>query len=424
MKKFLIIPAIIVIAIFAFTHFSQSEMRSYYSGDAASFNNKLYVASTNSGSLEVFRLEGRELVRLAATKPFDARFNRYGEFYDVTLSPVGNRLFVYAISGFGLYKYELVGDKLTLIDSQQNTYWEWYNRVDRQGDDIVTLSEKGLKIWNTDIMDVIDSLPVTNADEPYNVRANNSDYIINVDNGKLVVFNRETRTNQTSVALNYKTAAGNRQAYQDEKNNLYVVDDYYAKKFDLDGKLLASFRHIDQPGYDMTASGHTDFVYFSNGLGVVKLNKDDLKLVASRETINLGGPQGWAMGLKVAYVSDGDKVVVFNNGNILVLNDKLAKIASFEASASAEPTAQENLYLDMDNTFGPPQAIVELTGGGFFPQEALSIDFAGQTTQAMADGRGRFSQKLSVPTLNAKRVDIKVTGSESGLHYSIAFDIK
>jgi len=317
MKRLLIITAVVAIAVLAFTHFSQSQIKSYYSGDAVNFNNQLYVASTNSGSLEVFRLEDNKLKRLSSLKTFDPRFGRYDDFYDVKLSQEDGKLFAYAVSGFSLYKYEVVGDKLTLIDSRKNTYWEWYNRVDKFDDQIVTISEKGIKFWNTDIMDVIDSLPVTNVSAPYNVRSSNNGYILNVDNDQLKVYNQGTRTNQSTIALNYKTETGNRQAYQDEDLNLYAVDDYYAKKFDLDGRLLYSFRHLDYPGYDITASGHTDYIYFSNGLGIVKLKKDDMSLVAHRNTTGLGGPRGWAMGLKVAYVG-GDKLVVFNNssGNI------------------------------------------------------------------------------------------------------------
>lgn len=423
MKRLLIIPAVIAIAVLAFAHFSQSQVKSYYSGDAINFNNKLYVASTNSGGLEVFRLENNNLKRLANLKPFDPRFGRYGEFYDVKLVPEGEKLFVYAISGFTLYKYELVGDKLTLIDSRQNTYWEWYNRVDKFNGQLVTISEKGLKFWNTDIMDVVNSLPVTDISAPYNIRSYNSSYILDINNDKLKVYNQENRTFESTIALNYKSSPGNRQAYQDEDLNIYAVDDYYAKKFDLSGRLLSSFRHLDYPGYDLTASGHTDYVYFSNGLGVVKLKKDDMSLASYRTTTDLGGPRGWAMGLKVVYLA-GDKLVIFNNGNILVLDDKLVKLASFEASAQADPVATENLYLNLDRNFGGQGASVTLNGGGFLPQEALTIDFAKSKTQVTADGRGRFSQSLTVPTLDPSRVDIKVTGAESGLHYSIAFDIK
>lgn len=414
----------IIAAVLVYAHFGHSQVRSYYSGDAVNFNNRLYVASTNSGSLEVFRLEDDSLRRLVSIQTYDARFGKYNDFYDVKLNPENGHLYVYAISGFTFYKYELVNDnRLTLVGSRENTYWEWYNRVDKFGDDIVTISEKGVKVWNTDIMDVVDSLPVANAAAPYNVRSFNGRHILNVEGNYLGIYDRETRAAASPVALNYKTNPGNRAAYQDDNQNIYVMDDYYAKKFSADGVLLGSYRHLDYSGYDMAASGHTDYVYFSNGLGVVKLDKQSMKPTASRETTGLGGPRGWAMGLKVAYVG-GDKVVVFNNSNILVLDDKLAKLASYEATEEAAPTPQENLYLNLDHYLGAPNATVALSGGGFFPREELTIDFAGTKTHATADGRGRFSQVITVPNAKASRVDIRVSGDSSQLHYSIAFDIQ
>lgn len=423
MKKIIFLSIAAFLAVLVYAHNSQGQIKSYYSGDAVNFNNQLYVASTNTGSLEIFRLEDKTLKRLVQIRPFDQTYNRYSDFYDVKLVPENGRLFAYAISGFTLYKYELLNSQLVLVASRQNTYWEWYNRVDLFGDDLVTISEKGVKVWNTDLMDVITALPLANSASPYNLRASNNEYVLNIAENNLEIYNRETGTVQKSIALNYKKTPGNHQAYQDQDYDLYVVDDYYAKKFNLNGQLLGSFRHLDYDGYDLTASGHTDYVYFSNGLGVVKLNSDTMTLNASRETVNLGGPRGWAMGLEVVYMG-GDKVVVFNNGNILVLDDKLNLQASYMATAEMSPAAQENLYLNLDRNIGSAQSTVTLQGGGFFPGESLNIDFAGVIMSAKADNRGRFSQALTVPNLPAQRRDIKVTGSTSGLHFSAAFTIQ
>ena len=47
-----------------------------------------------------------------------------------------------------------------------------------------------------------------------------------------------------------------------------------------------------------------------------------MKLERYAWTSNLGGTQSWAMGLKVVY-DQGDKVIVFNNYNITVLDSNL-----------------------------------------------------------------------------------------------------
>lgn len=426
MKKIILFVLIPLLAVLAFIPSGQSKTKSYYSGDAVSFNDDLYVSSANSGSLEILKLEANDLRLISSSKVFDPRFNRYDEFFDSKLVVENNHLYVYAISGFSLYKYEIVNDKsLVLIQEQKNTYWEWYNRVDKFGDNIITVSAKGVKIWNKDLQ-VIDSFNVTNLKTPYNIRSNNNLNILDVQDNHLTVFNRDSRTSSVSIPLNYKDKVGNRQAYQDEYNDLYVVDDYYAKKFNAKGKLLASFKHIDQPGFDISASPVTNYIYFSNGSGVVKLNKDSLEEVTYAWTGGLGGPRGWAMGLKTVY-ANGDKVVVFNNSNILVLNSNLKKIASYTATAEELEYSTENLYLNLNHNSGLALATVELNGGGYFPNEKLLINFGGVETNTKADNRGRFQVNLTIPeisaTINNGATDIKVVGQDSKLSYSISFRV-
>ena len=95
-------------------------------------------------------------------------------------------------------------------------------------------------------------------------------------------------------------------------------------------------------------SSGNEYLYFSNGLGVVKLNKADMRILDSQVTGGIAGDQGWAMGLKVAANSTGDKVVVFNNSSILVLDDNLNKIAYSRAGEDNRPEVRENLFLRLN----------------------------------------------------------------------------
>lgn len=427
MKKILFLVIIPLLVILVFTHNSQSKTKSYYSGDAINFNDELYVSSANSGNIEVFKLQDNSLNLIAKVRNFNGRFNRYDDFSDSKLSVEGNHLFVYATSGFTLNKYEIVNDHdLSLISSQQNTYWEWYNRIDKFGDNIITISDKGIKVWNKDLQ-VIDGYGLTNNKTPYNIHADGNKLILDIQNNRLTVFNRESRTNLVSVPLNYQNAVGNRRAYQDENNNIYVVDDYYAKKFNLEGKLLASFEHIDQPGYDVGSTGVTNYLYFSNGAGVVKLNMETMREVTYAWTGGLGGARGWAMGLK-AVNANGDKIVVFNNSNILVLNSNLKKIAAYTATEEeTDSSSLENLTLNLDHNLGTPLTSIVLSGTGYFPNENLNISFADSKTTTKTDNRGRFRQTIIVPDIiplpTNGGVDIKVDGVNSKLSYSISFKI-
>lgn len=427
MKKQFIAAIVLfsVITLFLVVTPSRSRLKSYYSGDAISYQNKVYVASTNSGSLEIFRLDGNNLNLLAKTKSYNSRFNNYDDFFDVKLNVENNRLYAYAVSHYTLYKYELTGTDLNLVNKSTNTYWEWYNQVNKFGNDIVTVSAKGIKVFNTNL-DIIVAHDFKNTEAPYNISSSNDRFFLNVDENKsaVEVYDRESRTIVSTIPVNFKHDKGNRRAYQDAAGYIYVVDDYYTKKFDLSGKLLAHFQHLDFQGFDVAASGHNNNIYFSNGVGVVKLNDQNMELLDYAWTGNLGGQAGWAMGLKVVY-NNGDKVVIFNNTNILVLDHNLNKIASVAATEEGEDYPLENLFLRLDKPSAAANSNVLFSGGGFLPQEQLDISFDNvKQTTTTTDSNGRFSVIITIPELRAGGYDIKAEGEKSKLHYSISFQLE
>ncbi|MDD2680873.1 MAG: hypothetical protein PHE20_02080 [Patescibacteria group bacterium] len=424
MIKKIIVP-ILVLGIFSLilVSYTQGQTKSYYSGDATVFQNKLYIATANTGSLELFVLNNQQIDRIAKIRPFDERFGKYGNFYDLALRAEDGHLYVYAVTNFSIYKYQLNNEsQLSLVKTVRNSYWEWYNRVGEIGGQLASISANNVKIWSKD-MQVINEYEFSNSEVPYNVRGNDK-YLLNVQNNHIYIYDRASRLVIKEIPINLKTSRSAHQIFLDNNNDIYIVDDYYAKKFNLDGKLLASFKHQDYEGYDMSASGYSQAVYFSNGIGVVKLNKDSFKLEDWAYTGGIAGPRGWAMGMKVVSLN-GDKVVVFNNSNILVLNDKLDKIAAVASTEEDDAVAiTENLYLNLDKNRAAPNAEVYLSGGGFSPNEALQYDLAGSKNLFKADLRGRFNQKIIVPSASTGLYDIKVTGASSGLHYSIAFQIE
>jgi hypothetical protein len=380
-------------------------------------------------------------------KPYNSRFGSYDSFFDLKFNQEDGRLYVYAISGYSLYKYDISDlASPSLVKVSTNSYWEWYSRVDKFGSDIVTISARGIKVFNHN-MDIVDSYDLEN-DIPYNITSGGSDrYIFSITQDQISVFDRTARKITTNINVDYRSASGNRSLYFDSYEKMvYVVDDYSAKKFDLNGALKSTFDHSGNPGYDVASSGN-EYIYFSNGLGVVKLEKSNTKLLASQVTGGIAGADGWAMGLKVVANSTGDKVVVFNNSSILVLNDKLAKLAYARAGEDTRPEVKENLFLRLNTISASTNSVVNLTGGGYYPNEKLAIDFRGQKAVAQADENGRFQQTLVVPSVSDKafnnttpdvtianlgtttmktareRADIQVVGEQSKFNYSISIEI-
>ncbi|MEI6835808.1 MAG: hypothetical protein WCK59_03160 [Candidatus Falkowbacteria bacterium] len=431
MKKIMGLVVICVMAVLAITTIGRTNYKSYYSGDAVSYNNDLIIASTNSGSLEVFKLNGSSLFRVLKFKAPNSPLDHTEDFSAVKLNVEGNRLFAYATSGYTLYKYDLSNlSHPVLFAKQKNTYYEWYNRVDKFGPYMATVSDKSVKLWkvDTNTLDVVDSFNIS-SDISTAVRFDASGrYIISVNQDNQVrIFDTRTRSILSSFPVNYRDSKSLRKTYFDPiTKELYVFDDYYLKNFDLNGDLLISYPNSSTNGYAVEPTGDNNYIYAVNGDSVMKLAKDNLrsglKISASSLTKN-----GYALDIKYVNTDNGERLVVWNGGGVAVLNSSLKKIASIQASEIPDqPEVKESLALAFDHYLATPGASVILSGAGYLPGEPLKINFGGSITNIVADANGRFKQTLFVPSIpdtKTKAVDARVDGLNSGLTYSISFSI-
>lgn len=449
MKK-LILFLFLVAAVVAFTSIpAKTKVKSYYSGDALNFNNKLIVASTDSESLELFSLDGEKLNLKSKIRPFDLRFNKDDSFYGVKLNIENGRLYAYAISGFSIYKYDFTNlSDPVLVKESKNTYWEWYNKVDKFGDNIVTVSAKGVKVYNQDL-EIIDSYELNN-EVPYNISSGGNKNLIfslNGDKNEISVFDRNQRKIVSNLQINFYGGQNNRAIYYDAyDDNVYFSDDRSVKKVGLNGALKGYFEHLGYPGYDVSSSNN-EFLYFANGLGVVKLRKSDMSVVSSLRTGGVVLPEGWAMGLKAVAMPGSERVVVFNNSSILILNSDLRVLSHFAAGQDDKVYAKENLFLNLSSSFIDSGSEFQVSGGGFLPKEDLVIKFYNQEHKIKADNEGRFTKVLNSPELSnsnsrnkvfsqsqnengmqiqniSERTDVKVNGEKSGFTYSTSLEIR
>lgn len=419
--------AVCAIAIFSIVSVSRSNYKAYYSGDAVNYQGNLLIASTDNGSLEVFKLNGSVLERALKFKAPNSPLDKTEDFSSVKLNVENGRLFAYATSAYTLYKYDISNlSNPVLYAKQKNTYYEWYKRVDKFGSYIVTVSDKNVRLWKTDsnTLDTVDSFKIEN-DVASSVRFDAAGrYIITINSDDIVrIFDTNSRKIISSFPVNYRATDNQRKTYFDPvAKELYVFDDYYLKRFDLNGNLLASHSNSSNKGYAVEPTGDNNYIYAVNGDSIMKLSKEDfsgLKISASRATSN-----GFAMGLKYVDVNGNNDIVVFNGGGIAVLNSSLRKVASIQASEVADqPEVKEALVLSFDHYVATPGATVTLSGAGYLPNEDLKINFGGTVTQIKADRNGRFKQSLTVPDSNSKNIDAKVDGLTSKLTYSISFKV-
>ena len=425
-KKIFGLLVVSAIAIFCVVSVGRTNYKAYYSGDAVNYQGDLIVASTDSGSLEVFKVTGSTLERALKFKAPNSPIDGTDDFSSVKLNVENGSLFAYTTSGYTLYKYDLSNlDRPVVSAKQKNTYYEWYTRVDKFGSSIVTVSDKGVKVWRTDSLDVIDSFKIDN-DVSSAVRFDASGrYIITINKDDIVrIFDTNTRSISASFPVNFRDDKGQRKTYFDPiAKELYVFDDYYLKRYDISGNLLVDHANSSASGYAVEPAGDYNYIYAVNGDSILKLSKEDfgsgLKIAANRVTSN-----GYAMGLKYVDVNGRNDVVVFNGGGIAVLNSSLQTIASVQASEIADqPAVKENLALSFNHYLANPGATVTLSGAGYLPGEYLVINFGGTITNLKADRNGRFTQDLVVPGFTTKTIDAKVDGATSKLTYSVSFQV-
>jgi hypothetical protein len=430
MKKIglsLILAAVALILLFHGANSrANSQLQPYYSGDAISFNGSVVAATANSGKIEIFRLDNKLFTKILEISNHNSVFNTDINFSDLKLNVENGHLYVYAVSEYTLFKYDISDLSSARLEKKaENTYWEWYQRVDRFGDNIVTFSEKGVKVYNSDL-EVINSYNFT-VDNPYNINSDgNNRFLFAIDGNKLKIYDCVSRSITNEIPLNFTYGENNHKAYYDSlSNEIYVVDDYSINKFDFSGKLLSSSKHLYNPGYEVASNYGDSSIYFSDGVGVVKMTKDSFKIADYAFTNIIGGPQGWAMGLKVVSTDTGDVMVVFNSANILLLDKNMNKISSFSANNyTVVTTSNENLFLNLNRNWFIAGDETIVSGGGFWPNEPLKINLGSASFSSQADNKGRFSETIKNPDLKAGFYDIKVDGVNSGKTYSTSIEAK
>lgn len=439
-KKFLaplLAVAIITVLVIPFPS-AQTRVKSYYSGDAVSYNGRTVIATTDTGELELFTITDSNIIqRFAALRSYDNRFNKPVDFKDVLLNIEQGSLYAYAVDGRSLIKYDISDLQVAReVAKVQDNSWDWFGGIEKIHDYVATIGTNGIKLWTAN-MQVFDQYKVVT---PGNYIFNSSDagskrYVFTVGDKKIRIFDRESRSTFQEIPLDF-TWAGEfykRAIYNDRSNQtVFVVDDEAVRKINFQGEIIKSFDHTGTQGYDIVPSNDGAHLYFSDGIGIVKLRKSDLAVVDFVYTQNFG-TNGWAMGLKVVADAQGERLIVFNSSGIIVLNSNLEPLKTNShqlAIATTDvidsfPPVTEPVYLKIDRNRAAAGSTVILSGGGFGRLEPLKIEFRDQTITILANEQGMFVTTLTVPTGKQQQgTDIKVTGEVTHISYNLGFYIE
>lgn len=433
MKKKLIIAGFITVALsLIFISGTKGKTGSSYNGDALYFRGKIYLSAINSGVAELYKIENTKISKVATVKANAGKFGCQG-FIDALLNIESRGLFLFLTDGEYVYKYD-INDELNPVlykksNDDTNSKFIGLGKMDNK---VYSVSDQGLKIWDDD-MRVFYNARLNNS-LPRNIKfSKQGSFIFNINRDRLEIYDAFSQKLISSIDLEVNDNH-ERNIYNDETDgSIYLSDDQQVKQVDFSGNIIKSFKHNSEQGYDIAYTPGDDHLYFSDGLGIVKLNKMDLKPLSWVYTKDFSGPNGWATGLKVVRDNYGEKIFVFDGFNIIVLDQDYKKIGTILTNnGSPICSTPESLFLALSKNSAVGGSEVIVSGRGFSQDEELSIYLANKKIDsARADNNGRFLKTVTIPRFNPNKpdfksgpTDIKVLGEISSKTYSINFKIE
>jgi hypothetical protein len=421
-RSIIYLTGLLLLAIFIVIPGAKSETKPFYSGEAISFNNKIFIGSTNGGKFELFKFENNKLSKKGEIVSDDLIKK---EFHDCLFKIIDNNLYIFLVNGSYLYKYQIFDqDGFKLIGKMKDNSWDYmYGLADAYEDNIMTAGTKGVKVWSKDL-EVINSYDLITKNVKSLKFSNNGNYLFAIENGNLEIIDATYHNIVMEGALEVKEDHSRLLFNDDTEGAVYVVDDKSLKKVFFNGE-YEEFVHISNLGYDVDGMYDSDHLYFSDGYGIVKIRKNNLQPITWAYTTDLGVDNGWAMTMRVVRMDDKEYVVVFNNSGILVLDDSLKLKDYYKSVEIAINQPQRELYLSVDKNRAAPGSSVSLLGGGFGIYENIKITFKDDKYYTISDQNGSFKKVIKVPSMNSGTLsDIKAVGEVSGLTYSMSFKVE
>jgi hypothetical protein len=421
-KKFLIIIVLFaVLGVSLLIQPTEGKTKPYYSGKAVGYGGTFYVGTVNTGNFELFALQNGQLNKVATIQSLDAK-NK--QFYDLLFDKTDGGLYLYLVNGRYLYKYDISNPEApAVLFKIKDSSWDWFSRLTKVNGNLVTIGSKGAKIWNSD-MQVIDSYKmVVDKDLGYYTFVDDGKYVINLKDD-LGIYSTASREKVAEYSI-ANDDNGTTRAVASDDSLIYLVDDEALKAVNLDGEVVKQFNHVGSYGYDVIESTNSNYLYFSDGLGIVKVNKNNFNSVDWSWTTNHGPSGSWAMGLASANDSDGEKIAIFNGSNIMIVDDDMNILATYKAvEKDTNPANQLALSLDKNSAAAGSQILV--SGTGFALNETVSIKLSKyQVAEVKTDDTGSFQTVIIVPSINGPlSTDIKVIGQSSKLTYSTTFHVE
>jgi hypothetical protein len=351
------------------------------------------------------------------------------KYFDLAFQKEGSKLYLYLVDGRYVYKYNVSNVYNPIfVERVKDNAWEWFYGVERIGDNIATIGLYEIKIWSPD-MKIINAYKKAENSNQYNINiSENGKYTFNLMSDEVEIYNNHTREKIENIIPDFNQDHYRKLYFDITGSDVYLVDDYSLKKYDINpvnNSILYSteFKHISEHGYDVVGVQGSQYIYFSDGIGVVKIDKITMEPVDWIFTNGLGEQFNWAQGLNVVRNNSSEMIIGFNLNGIVALDRDLEVVDFYNDTKINEPV-RDSLYLNLNKVLVLPGGVITLNGGGFERNEVLEIEYLDKKIEVKSNDKGRFEIDLDIPDIEPVYTFVNVAGQNSNLFYSISLKIQ
>jgi len=409
-----------------------SDNKTYNSADVIEINKQVIAVAPNGSGVETLLItRDNEIRKLAEAVPAGAGIKPQGVY---TRMEQGQAI-AYVAAGAAIQKYNISSPTWpALVKSVDSAVGYAHDITGRDNTSLILVAgDQGVKEMETRELAPIREIW---KGESYGIDINaNGKIVLNTYNKALTLhrngaaeFVANLKHNQPALTKPYITSGGAG----------FAAGDQGVKKIGAN----VEFASPSGFGYSVDALEQDDYIYFVNGWGVYKLDKNLNEI--EFQTINL--IDGWARGIKVFKAYGKTKILVLASDRIYLLNDSLEILdiytyqpmrnlktisidddpAQLKMAAKASPSDQP-LAVRVSKAPVMPGERIKVYVTGFYPGEPLILEVGSLTERTVADGNGNvvfehivIPEQKSYPVM----INVRVFGQNSKLNYSTAVRVE
>jgi len=380
----------------------------YQSGELFNYQDKQILLAPNSINIELIEItENDKLVKIN-------EFNGFGQPTKALILEKNQQISALVLTGEQILEYDITDiEKVKLLKKFGNNwqYSDYYYDIAVYGNNkFLTAGKNGIALWDANTDNYLEKIYDK---ETYGVSGFKK-AIYAVSEEGAILFNAQR---DKFVDKYMRVGQQRHQLFVDEEGLGFFPGDDVIKL-----RTFSRYKNLEHPsgaGNAVDGLPKSKFIYFVNGWGVYKLDKEFNILGKYNASYN---PGEWASGVKVFNLKQGARVIVFNGKNILLLDEDLNLLNEYAYSVLYN-TGLEERQFKISPSHAKPGHPVLITGKGFWPGETVDFKFGDTIEKLTANNNGIIFKVTEVPNMLAEIVAIFLRGILSkyshGFHFRI-----